>query len=172
MMAITTNSSINVKALCLCTIALSSSRSKQNLSTYLCYRYDDTVLWQGVSSIICILITLSPRACPKSLSPGAAHLTNCRGPGMLCPFPVLHHLIFPLCFVLPLSALRSLGEGGSFIEGVKRAGIQICRVGLAPPIVIPAKAGIQIPYFTGEVISAQIRIFALDIGPQFAYSAH
>jgi len=53
-------------------------------------------------------------------------------------------------------------------------------VGLAPPIVIPAKlvlskvegAGIRIPYFTGEEIFAQILKLALDIGPQFEYSAH
>jgi hypothetical protein len=35
-----------------------------------------------------------------------------------------------------------------------------------------AEAGIQMPSFTGEVIFAQIRKLALDIGPQFAYSAH
>ncbi len=65
-----------------------------------------------------------------------------------------------------LPALRSLGQGGSFIEGVEGEGIQICRVGLAPPIVIPAKAGIQMPYFTGEVIFAQIQKLPL------ALSAH
>ena len=58
----------------------------------------------------------------------------------------------------PSPALRRLGEGGSFSERVEGAGIQLCRVGLAPPIVIPAKpvlskvegAGIQIPSFTNE----------------------
>ena len=77
---------------------------------------------------------------------------------MLCPFP--------------LPALRSLGEGGSFIEG---EGIQLCRVRLTPPIVIPAKpvlskvegAGIQMPSFTGEVIFAQIRKLALDTRQPF-----
>jgi len=47
-------------------------------------------------------------------------------------------------------------------------------VGLAPPIVIPAKpvlskvegAGIQMPYFTGEIIFAQIQKLPL------ALSAH
>ena len=34
-------------------------------------------------------------------------------------------------------------------------------------IVIPAKAGIQMPSFTGEVIFAQIRKLTLDFGPQF-----
>ena len=39
-------------------------------------------------------------------------------------------------------------------------------------IVIPAKAGIQMPSFTSEVIFAQIGKRALGIGAQFAYSAH
>jgi len=37
-------------------------------------------------------------------------------------------------------------------------------VGLAPPIVIPAKAGIQIPYFTVEEIFAETQKLALDSG--------
>jgi len=39
-------------------------------------------------------------------------------------------------------------------------------------VVIPAKAGIQIPYLTGEEIFTQIPKLALDICPQFAYPAH
>jgi hypothetical protein len=45
-------------------------------------------------------------------------------------------------------------------------------VGLAPPIVIPAKAGIQMPYFTSEEIFTEIPKLALDNGPLFEYSAH
>jgi hypothetical protein len=44
-------------------------------------------------------------------------------------------------------------------------------MGLAPPIVIPAKAGIQMPYFTGEVTFTQIQKHALDIGPYVSFPA-
>jgi len=73
-----------------------------------------------------------------------------------------------LCSSPALPALRNLGEGGSFIEGVECAGIQLCRVGLAPPIVIPAKAGIQMPSLTGLVIFAQtpkLRFSSISFGP-------
>ena len=57
-----------------------------------------------------------------------------------------------LCLSPALLAPRSLVEGASFIEGVEGAGIQM-------------------PSFTGEVILAQIRKRALDIGPYVSFPA-
>jgi hypothetical protein len=52
----------------------------------------------------------------------------------------------------------------------------------APQIVLPPHcfggghsregAGIQMPFFNGEEFFAEIRKIALDIGPQFEYSAY